>query len=120
MTSTDEVVALAEAAAPRLRRTAFLLCGNWHTAEDLAQTALAWVFVSWRRIRRQDAAHAYETRTLINCYLADRRLKGAVEVLTDRFPERPVAAPSVETRLMVVAALAMLPPKARAVVVLRY
>ncbi len=43
-----------------------------------------------------------------------------MEVLTDQLPERPVAAPSVETRLMVLAALAMLPPKARAVVVLRY
>jgi RNA polymerase sigma-70 factor (sigma-E family) len=120
MTSTEEFVAFAEAAAPQLRRTAFLLCGNWHTAEDLAQTALARVFVSWRKIRRQDAAHAYATRTLINCYLADRRLKRAVEVLTERFPERPVAAPSVETRLMVLAALAMLPPRSRAVVVLRY
>ena len=59
MTSTEEFVAFAEAAAPQLRRTAFLLCGNWHTAEDLAQTALARVFVSWRKIRRQDAAHAY-------------------------------------------------------------
>jgi RNA polymerase sigma-70 factor (sigma-E family) len=120
MTSTEEFVAFAEAAAPQLRRTAFLLCGNWHTAEDLAQTALARVFVSWRKIRRQDAAHAYATRTLINCYLADRRLKRAVEVLTERFPERPVAAPSIETRLMVLAALAMLPPRSRAVVVLRY
>jgi DNA-directed RNA polymerase specialized sigma24 family protein len=41
---------------------AFLLCGDWHTAEDLAQTALAKVFVSWRKIRRQDAVHAYATR----------------------------------------------------------
>ena len=38
----------ATLAAPRLRRTAFLLCGDWHMAEDLAQTALAKVFVSWR------------------------------------------------------------------------
>ncbi len=76
--------------------------------------------VSWRKIRQQDAVHAYATRTLINCYLADRRRRRAVEVLTDRFPERPDAAASVETRLMVLAALAMLPPKARAVVVLRY
>jgi RNA polymerase sigma-70 factor (sigma-E family) len=120
VTSAEEFVAFAESAAPQLRRTAFLLCGNWHTAEDLAQTALARVFMSWRKIRRRDAAHAYATRTLVNCYLADRRLKRAVEVLTDQCPEREVAAPSVENRLMVLAALALLPPKARAVVVLRY
>jgi RNA polymerase sigma-70 factor (sigma-E family) len=120
VTSTEDFVEFAEAAAPQLRRTAFLLCGNWHTAEDLAQTALAKVFVSWRKITRRDAVHAYATRTLVNCYLADRRLKRAVEVLTDHFPERAVAGPSVENRLLVLAALAMLPPKSRAVVVLRY
>jgi RNA polymerase sigma-70 factor (sigma-E family) len=120
VTSAEEFVAFAEAAAPQLRRTAFLLCGDWHTAEDLAQTALARVFVSWHKIRQQDAVHAYAARTLVNCYLTDRRRRRAVEVLTSQLPERPVTAPSVETRLMVLAALAMLPPKARAVVVLRY
>jgi DNA-directed RNA polymerase specialized sigma24 family protein len=58
----------ATLAAPRLRRTAFLLCGDWHTAEDLAQTALAKVFLSWRRISRRDAVQAYATRTLMNSY----------------------------------------------------
>jgi Sigma-70 region 2 len=61
--SAEEFVQFAEVMSPRLRRTAFLLCGDWHTAEDLAQTALAKVFVSWRKIRRQDAVHAYTTRT---------------------------------------------------------
>jgi DNA-directed RNA polymerase specialized sigma24 family protein len=37
----QEFAEFAEASAPRLRRAAFLLCGDWHTAEDLAQTALA-------------------------------------------------------------------------------
>jgi RNA polymerase sigma-70 factor (sigma-E family) len=116
----DEFAEFAEGAAPRLRRTAFLLCGDWHTAEDLAQSALAKVFVAWRRIQRQDAAHAYATRTLMNCYLADRRLKRPVEVLTDRLPESGFSESAPETRMVVLAALATLPPKARAVVVLRY
>lgn len=66
MTAAQQFVEFAEAAAPRLRRTAFLLCSDWHDAEDLAQAALANVFVAWRRIRRQDAAPAYATRTLVN------------------------------------------------------
>jgi RNA polymerase sigma-70 factor (sigma-E family) len=115
-----EFAEFAEAASPRLRRTAFLLCGDWHTAEDLVQSALAKVFVAWRRIRRQDAAHAYATRTLMNCYLADRRRKRPVEVLTDQIPDRAAAPPAPENRLLVLSALAELPPKARAVVVLRY
>ena len=86
MTAAEEFAEFARVMFPRLRRTAFLLCGDWHTAEDLAQTALAKVFVSWRRIRRQDAAHAYTHRTLVNAYLSDRRLKRTGELLTGWFP----------------------------------
>jgi RNA polymerase sigma-70 factor (sigma-E family) len=116
----EEFVEFAEIASPRLRRTAFLLCGDWHMAEDLVQNALAKVFVAWRRIRRQDAAYAYATRTLMNCYLADCRRKRPAEVLTDQIPDQAVAAPAPESRLLMLKALAGLPPKARAVVVLRY
>ena len=48
--SVEEFTEFTAGAAARLRRTAFLLCGNWHTAEDLTQTTLARMFVSWRRI----------------------------------------------------------------------
>ena len=120
MTYATEFAEFASAASPRLRRMAFLLCGNWHTAEDLSQTALAKVFASWPRIRRQDAAHTYATRTLVNAYLADRRLRRSSEVLTDRLPERAVAGPAPETRIVVLDALATLPPRSRATVILRY
>jgi RNA polymerase sigma-70 factor (sigma-E family) len=118
--SVEEFVEFAEAVSPRLRRTAFLLCGDWCIAEDLVQTALANVFVAWRRIKQQDSAHAYATRTLVNAYLAGKRLKRPGEVLTARLPERPVEPAAPETRIVVLDALAALPPKGRAVVVLRY
>jgi RNA polymerase sigma-70 factor (sigma-E family) len=120
VTSSEEFTEFAETASLQLRRTAFLLCGNWHTAEDLAQTTLAKVFVSWRKIRRRDAVRAYAARTLVNTYLADKRLKRTAEILTDRFPECPVEPHAPETRMVVLGALATLPPRARAVVVLRY
>jgi hypothetical protein len=41
VTSTEEFTEFAAGAAPRLRRTAFLLCGDWHAAEDLTQATLA-------------------------------------------------------------------------------
>ena len=63
MTSAEEFTEFATGAAPRLRRTAFLLCGEWHTAEDLAQTTLAKMFVSWRRISRQDTVTPISTAT---------------------------------------------------------
>ena len=62
----EQFTEFATLAAPRLRRTAFLLCGDWHTAEDLAQTALAKVFVSWRRISQKDAAQAYDLNANTN------------------------------------------------------
>ena len=120
MTSQEEFADFATASAPRLRRAAFLLCGDWHTAEDLAQTALAKVFVSWRKVRRQDAAYAYATRTLVNCYLADKRLRRSTEILTDHLPDGPAMLPAPETRIVLLDALATLPPRSRAVVVLRY
>ena len=120
MTPTDGFAEFAAAASGRLRRTAFLLCGDWHTAEDLAQVTLAKLFVSWRRISQRDEAYAYATRTLVNTYLADRRLRRAGELLTAQLPERPCEQQAPELRIMVLGALAALPRKARAAVVLRY
>jgi RNA polymerase sigma-70 factor (sigma-E family) len=120
VTNATEFTEFASVASPRLRRTAFLLCGNWHTAEDLSQTTLAKVFASWPRIRRRDAAYTYATRTLVNVYLADRRLRRNSEVLTDRLPERPAGQGAPETRIMLLGALATLPPRSRATLILRY
>jgi len=120
VTSADEFIEFATVVSPRLRRTAFLLCGDWHTAEDLAQTTLAKMFVAWRRVSQLDAVYPYATRTLVNTYLDGRRRKRAAELLLSRLPDRAVEPPAPELRLVVLDALATLPPKARAVVVLRY
>jgi len=63
---------------------------------------------------------AYAARTLVNTYLADKRSKRTAEIVTDRLPECPVEPHALETRIVVLGALAALPPRARAVVVLRY
>ena len=120
MTPAEEFIEFATVTSPRLRRAAFLLCGDWHTAEDLAQTTLVKVFASWRRISRKEAADTYATRTLVNTYLADKRRKRVGEVLTATLPERAVQPQTPEIRVVVLDALATLPPRARAVVVLRY
>jgi RNA polymerase sigma-70 factor (sigma-E family) len=120
ITADDDFARFAEAAFPRLRRTAYLLCGNWHTAEDLAQITLARVFARWRRIVRGDNVYAYARKTLLNAYLADSKRKTHTEVLAAALPDRPAALPGPELRLAVMEAVATLPPKARAVVILRY
>jgi hypothetical protein len=114
VSSSEEFIEFAGAAAPRLRRTAFLLCGDWHTAQDLTQTALAKVFVAWRRISRADGAHAYAHRTLVNSYLALRRKRDSTELLVGEVAERRTGADTADLRIVLLAALGSLTPKARA------
>jgi RNA polymerase sigma-70 factor (sigma-E family) len=120
VTPTEEFAEFVGASSARLRRAAFLMCGDWHMAEDLAQTTLVRLFVSWRRISRRGAAYSYAMRTLTNLYLADRRTRRAGELVTGNLPERAAEPPAPELRMVVLDALATLPPSARAVVVLRY
>ncbi|MBW8807224.1 MAG: SigE family RNA polymerase sigma factor, partial [Catenulisporales bacterium] len=44
----DEFRELYAARAAALRRTAFLLCGDWHAAEDLVQVSFAKLYAAWR------------------------------------------------------------------------
>nr|WP_234343296.1 SigE family RNA polymerase sigma factor [Streptomyces sp. NRRL F-5123] len=112
----------AAARWPRLVRTAYLLTGDHHEAEDLVQTTLAKVYLGWSRISRLDEPDAYVHRALTNNNLSRFRRRRVVHLLTARLPERsrPAATGRVETRASLVVALAALPPRMRAVVVLRY
>jgi DNA-directed RNA polymerase specialized sigma24 family protein len=70
----------AVAAWPRLLRSAYLLTGDHHLAEDLTQTALVRTYAHWRRVRRADAL-AYTRRVLVNLNIDRiRRRHGTVEV----------------------------------------
>lgn len=121
--SREGFTEFAEAAAPRLRQTAYLVCGDWHLAEDLTQTALEKVYVAWRRVERADNPEAYAKRIVLNAYLDRRRLRSSGEVtgLDVRELDRPaVGDGSAELRLTLRAALLRLPPRTRAVLILRY
>ncbi|GIG06586.1 SigE family RNA polymerase sigma factor [Catellatospora coxensis] len=104
-----------------LRRTAYLLCGDWHLADDLVQDALAGLFVHWRRVRAGGDVEPYVRRMLVNGYLATHRRKWRREVATAELPEPAAADPHDDgTRDVLLRALAGLHPSQRAVVVLRY
>jgi RNA polymerase sigma-70 factor (sigma-E family) len=118
--STEDFIEFAAAVGPRLRRTAYLLCGDWHTAQDLTQTTLAKVFVAWHRINSGEGAYAYAHRTLVNCYLAGKRKGKHTEYPFGGVPDRPSGPETTELKLVMLEALASLTPKARAVLVLRY
>ena len=106
----------------RLLRTAFLLTGDHHEAEDLVQGTLAKVYLGWPRIRRLDEPDAYVHRALINNNMSRHRKRRVVQLLTPILPERPREGghSRVEERSLLMEALAALPPRQRAVVVLRY
>ncbi|GIG00940.1 SigE family RNA polymerase sigma factor [Catellatospora citrea] len=109
-----------EARYLHLRRTAYLLCGDWHRAEDLVQTALARMVVAARR-RRIDSLDAYSRRVLLRVYLDDsQRGSRRRERLSDELADRPVPPGDRAEALTVLAALRTLPPRQRATIVLRY
>ncbi|MFI7274300.1 SigE family RNA polymerase sigma factor [Streptomyces sp. NPDC049879] len=106
----------------RLLRTAFLLTGHHHDAEDLVQAALARAYVKWERVRRADDQDAYVWRIMINLHRDRVRGPRAPEWLTTRFPERTGGdgADQIAVRDALVRALLRLPARQRAAVVLRY
>lgn len=53
--SETEFATFVAARRPHLRRIAYALCGDWHQAEDLVQTALAKLYVAWPRLHKQGA-----------------------------------------------------------------
>ncbi|MGP4109568.1 SigE family RNA polymerase sigma factor [Streptomyces sp. 4N509B] len=108
---------------PSLYRSAYLLAGNHADAEDIAQQTLFKAYRSWSRVVRSDSPDAYVRRVLTNVFLSARRpRKRRLELLTDAPPEREAAqAPhGPEERLMLWSHVTSLPPRQRAVIVLRY
>jgi RNA polymerase sigma-70 factor (sigma-E family) len=117
----DEYAQFAAARAGHLYRSACLLtAGDTHLAEDLVQEALGRIYVRWGRISLVGNPAAYAQTVLVRVFLTHKRRRSSRERATDVLPE--VAAAGVDTplRLTLLAALARLPAKDRAVVVLRY
>lgn len=110
-----------EARSDLLLRAAWLLTGDWQHAEDLLQTALAKTYLAWGRIE-PGREEAYVRRVLFTTYATwwRRAWRGEqpVGVLVDR--EAPDASGQVELREVVLSALALLPRRQRATVVLRF
>lgn len=103
-----------------LRRTAYLLCRDPFQADDLVQTTLTKLFLSWRKVRRADNRDAYVHTVLLRVFLDERRRGWWKVELADLAPEDPSAAEDTESRIMMRLALDELAPRQRAALVLRY
>src|SRR5690606_33835984 len=69
----EDFAAYYAARGDMLRRTAYLLCGDWHLAEDLTQTAFTNLYRAWNRLDRHDALDQYTRRVLVRAFLDERR-----------------------------------------------
>lgn len=112
----------AASAWPSLYRSSYLLTGNHADAEDLAQQTLLEVYRSWAKVSGADQPAAYVRRMQTNLFISGRRPKRRrLELLTDELPEpRPGPASGPEEHMVLWPHVASLPPRQRAVVVLRY
>jgi RNA polymerase sigma-70 factor (sigma-E family) len=106
---------------PALRRLARLLCQDWTRADDLLQAAMTRTYVHWSKAARADNTDAYVRAILVREFLQERRASWTRRVsLTDRPLEGPATVPDHEPAIDLRAAVAALPPRQRAVLVLRY
>ncbi|MFC4115892.1 SigE family RNA polymerase sigma factor [Nonomuraea zeae] len=103
-----------------LMRTAYLLVGDAHLAEDLLQTVLARVATHWAKLSKGGNPEAYARKALVNQTISWRRRK-RVELPGVPLPEVGRSHDEATVRrLALEQALAQLTPKQRAVIVLRF
>ena len=116
-------VEFAVAVRGQLRRTAYLICGDWDQASDHVQEGLIRVYVAWPRLTRAGREHAYARKAVVSACIDHARRRSSTEVPSGS--DRDVAsgqdvAEAVAVRAALVSALGQLPPRQRACVVLRY
>lgn len=117
-----EFAAFMTSAAPALARTAWLLCGDVHQADELVQQALVRTYLAWDRAREREPL-AYARRVLANQRVSTwRRRRREVLLAPAGMPDAPVVAAqdAHADRDQLVRALALLTPRQRRVVVLRH
>ena len=121
--SEDDFRAFVAARSPSLLWFAHVLTGDRYLAEDVVQTALSRTFSAWPRIRRKDNPEAYVRRAIVNTHLNALRRRPWREQPHRQVPEQPGhrrPEREFDERDAMWQALEALPPRQRAVLVLRY
>lgn len=111
-----------EARSSALLRTAYLLAGDWATAEDLLQTALTKTYLAWKRLGEIEAVEPYTRRVLVNTATSWWRRRWHGERPTEFLPER-TAPDRLDQQLdhdLLWKHVKALPARQRAVLVLRF
>jgi RNA polymerase sigma-70 factor (sigma-E family) len=116
-------VEFVAASQQRLRRSAYLMTGDWQTAADATQEALIRVYVAWPRLKRGGGLPTYARRALVSAVVDAHRRRSTRERYEDRVEpehERADHADHAVDRAWLMEALDALAPRQRRCVVLRY
>jgi len=117
----DEFTEYVTARMCWLRRLAYLLCQDWQHADDLVQAAIIRLYTHWGRAAAVEHTDAYVRTILVREYLGERRSGWARRVsLSADLPDTASVLADHEGALDLRAALASLPPRQRATLVLRF
>ncbi|OLF13248.1 RNA polymerase sigma factor [Actinophytocola xanthii] len=127
-TDEDSFRRFATRYAASLRRSAFLFCGDWHLAEDLMQQSLIKVYRSWSRVQHDESLANYGRTVLLRTWLDEKRrawrrsehTEAAVPEVADPRHDPAEGVHRMWVRDVVHRGLLRLPPRQRAVLVLRY
>jgi RNA polymerase sigma-70 factor (sigma-E family) len=121
----SDYVDYVRARLPRLRQAAYLLCGDQHRADDIAQSTLVALYRHWGQASASHNLDGYVHRMLVHRFLDEKRLRWSRVLLTGRDEmDRPASGIDVdvyvEGRTDIETALRRLPQGQRAVLVLRF
>jgi len=109
-----------EARMVTLRRSAYLICGDWQLAEDAVAVALAKLYVHWGKATASSNLDAYVRRIMMRSIVDEWRRPWRRESPVEYVVSTESHPPPSEDRLLLIGALAKMPPRRRAVLVLRY
>ncbi|MBM2614939.1 SigE family RNA polymerase sigma factor [Actinoplanes sp. LDG1-06] len=118
-----EFTVFVESSATRLRRSAYLMCRDWHLAQDLTQQTFTKMYAVWNRIRTSTNLEGYSRRVMMNLVFDQQGRRSGSEIVLADPPDQPVLARHEgehELRVALVDALARLSVEDRAVLVLRH
>lgn len=117
----EEFTAYVTARMVWLRRVAYLLCQDWHRADDLVQSAITRLYLHWRKASAAENVDGYARTVLVRVFLAEQRGGWRQRVrVVERIPDEAAESADHAGRIDLRAALAALPPRQRAAVVLRF
>ena len=119
----DEYRQFVAARLDSLRRTAYLFCRDWHTADDLVSITIGKLYRHWRRVKAAENVDAYVRRVLTHAWLDERRRPWRRERSTDEVPDQAgvdLPEPALIDRELLLDLLGQLPARRRAVIVLRF